>query len=53
MRAFTLLAVAVFVLAAAGLSGAATSTRVLSVYDGDTLTVASGERVRLLQIDTP
>ena len=26
---------------------------VASVYDGDTLTLASGERVRLLQIDTP
>src|SRR5262245_25906197 len=26
---------------------------VASVYDGDTLTLASGQRVRLLQIDTP
>lgn len=26
---------------------------VLSIYDGDTLTLASGSRVRLLQIDTP
>ena len=29
------------------------SGTVVSVYDGDTLTLASGERVRLLQIDTP
>jgi endonuclease YncB( thermonuclease family) len=27
--------------------------RVVDIYDGDTLTVASGARVRLLQIDTP
>lgn len=27
--------------------------RVASVYDGDTLTLTSGEKVRLLQIDTP
>jgi endonuclease YncB( thermonuclease family) len=29
------------------------SGTVVSVYDGDTLTLANGERVRLLQIDTP
>ena len=28
-------------------------TVVASVYDGDTLTLTSGKRVRLLQIDTP
>jgi endonuclease YncB( thermonuclease family) len=53
MRRLPLSALAVFVLVAAGLSGAASSTRVLLVSDGDTLSVASGERVRLLQIDTP
>ena len=31
----------------------AESGTVVSVYDGDTLTLANGERVRLLQIDTP
>jgi micrococcal nuclease len=30
-----------------------TSAAVLSVHDGDTLTLADGRRVRLLQIDTP
>lgn len=36
-------------------SGASTeeSGVVASIYDGDTLTLASGSRVRLLQIDTP
>ena len=29
------------------------SFRIASVYDGDTLTVTTGEKVRLLQIDTP
>jgi endonuclease YncB( thermonuclease family) len=29
------------------------SAIVASVYDGDTLTMTNGERVRLLQIDTP
>jgi endonuclease YncB( thermonuclease family) len=29
------------------------SGTVVSVYDGDTLTLSNGERVRLLQIDTP
>jgi len=45
-----------FVLAVALLSSAAVSapTEVVgSIYDGDTLTLTSGKRVRLLQIDTP
>jgi endonuclease YncB( thermonuclease family) len=29
------------------------SAIVASVYDGDTLTLTDGQRVRLLQIDTP
>lgn len=53
MRVFAVAAIVGAVLAAAGLAGAAAPGRVLSVYDGDTLTVADGERVRLLQIDTP
>jgi micrococcal nuclease len=42
-------------LAAAYSSGATPSQGaiVASVYDGDTLTLTSGERVRLVQIDTP
>jgi micrococcal nuclease len=50
-----LLAIAV-ALVAAQLTGAApgqTSAIVDHVYDGDTLTLTSGYRVRLLQIDTP
>jgi endonuclease YncB( thermonuclease family) len=31
----------------------APSVVVASVYDGDTLTLTNGQRVRLLQIDTP
>ena len=39
---------------ARGGSGAAAETGVVaSVYDGDTLTLTDGRRVRLLQIDTP
>lgn len=29
------------------------SVSVVKIYDGDTITIASGERVRLVQIDTP
>ena len=50
--------VAVIVLTVAALAvveGTAADTRALvaSAYDGDTVRLASGERVRLLQIDTP
>lgn len=34
-------------------SSASTPIAVLKVYDGDTFTLTTGERVRLLQIDTP
>lgn len=34
-------------------SGPVQSAVVASIYDGDTLTLTNGERVRLLQIDTP
>jgi micrococcal nuclease len=52
-----LLPVVAGALAAAQLSGAMvaspTAAVVASVYDGDTLTLTSTQRVRLLQIDTP
>jgi endonuclease YncB( thermonuclease family) len=34
-------------------TSAIASTVISSVYDGDTVTISSGERIRLLQIDTP
>jgi len=34
-------------------AGANSFYKVQSIYDGDTLTISSGEKVRLLQIDTP
>ena len=36
-----------------GLAPAHSALKVSSIYDGDTFTLSSGERVRLLQIDTP
>ena len=51
-----LFAVAVIALLATPLSGAGsnlTAATVDHVYDGDTLTLTNGYRVRLLQIDTP
>jgi micrococcal nuclease len=32
---------------------ASATTTITKVYDGDTITLSTGERVRLLQIDTP
>jgi micrococcal nuclease len=60
-RRAALLAVAVVVLAPAAVSdtgarptaASAASARVARVIDGDTLVLASGSRVRLVQIDTP
>lgn len=56
-RAFLLLVLACALGAGAGgATGAparADSAVVASVYDGDTLTLTSGARVRLLQVDTP
>ena len=60
MQRFVLLAAAAIAAAfmsfgahAAGAAPRAESGIVASVYDGDTLTLTSGQRVRLLQIDTP
>jgi len=50
------LVVGALALGAAQLTSASTTAPtgiVASVYDGDTLTLSSGDRVRLLQIDTP
>lgn len=54
LLALALLAVVTAAAWAGGGSGAAGETAVVaSVYDGDTLTLTSGRRVRLLQVDTP
>jgi endonuclease YncB( thermonuclease family) len=56
MRLLVALAVALVALGGSQISGAAVEAQtgvVASVYDGDTLTLTSGARVRLLQIDTP
>jgi endonuclease YncB( thermonuclease family) len=50
------IALLVGVVIAAQFPGAAAGTPaavVASIYDGDTLTLTNGQRVRLLQIDTP
>jgi micrococcal nuclease len=55
-RALVVLVVLPVALVAAQISGASVEARigvVSSIYDGDTLTLAGGQRVRLLQIDTP
>ena len=56
-RSSTALTIAVTVVAAAiGASNAASSTpahRVARVIDGDTIALGNGQRVRLVQIDTP
>ena len=55
-RALAALAVAGVALVAAHFSGAAPAADsgiVAAVYDGDTLTLRDGRRIRLLQIDTP
>lgn len=36
-----------------GVNSASASTVISSVYDGDTVTLSTGEKIRLLQIDTP
>jgi micrococcal nuclease len=55
MRALLLIASLAAVAALVGAQGASSSgpVTVRSVYDGDTLTLTDGSRVRLLQIDTP
>jgi endonuclease YncB( thermonuclease family) len=47
------LALTVCALAAGGAVGAPSATVVASVTDGDTLRLANGQRVRLVQIDSP
>jgi endonuclease YncB( thermonuclease family) len=36
-----------------GVNSASAATVISSVYDGDTVTLSTGEKIRLLQIDTP
>ena len=38
---------------AVGVNSASAATLISSVYDGDTVTLSTGEKIRLLQIDTP
>lgn len=52
-RAVGLLCVLATVLVAAASAGGRQSARVARVVDGDTLVLAGGARVRLVQIDTP
>jgi endonuclease YncB( thermonuclease family) len=55
-RCLLVLPLLVVTLVAAQFSGASTTSSsgvVAAVYDGDTLTLAGGQRIRLLQIDTP
>ena len=53
MRRLIPIAVALAALAAVQGTRADTRAVVASAYDGDTVTLGSGQRVRLLQIDTP
>ena len=53
MRWFIPIAVVLAGLAVAQGTGAGSRAVVASAYDGDTVTLGSGQRVRLLQIDTP
>jgi endonuclease YncB( thermonuclease family) len=52
MRLLVPIAIAVSMLAVQG-AGASRRAVVTSAYDGDTVTLGGGQRVRLLQIDTP
>lgn len=51
-RAAALAAIALLAVAAGG-AGGGQLPRVVTIADGDTLTVSTGQRVRLVQIDTP
>src|SRR3954454_14878291 len=53
VRGSLLLLVAVGGLALAGVGASAPAPTVKTVYDGDTLTLADGRKIRLVQIDTP
>ena len=48
-----LISITLVVAPISGATIAASSGIVASVYDGDTLTLSNGQRVRFLQIDTP
>lgn len=51
--AAALVALVVTAVLASSASSRPVTSRVASVYDGDTLTTTAGDKVRLLQIDTP
>jgi len=53
LRRFSALFTLVFALALTQTAVFAASINVVRIHDGDTLTISSGEKVRLLQIDTP
>jgi endonuclease YncB( thermonuclease family) len=54
VRLFLLVAVALLTCLAGSASGAGSPTfRVNHVADGDTITLRNGQRIRLVQIDTP
>jgi micrococcal nuclease len=48
---FSLLVILVFIFN--GFASAQAVEKIVSIYDGDTFTLSSGQKVRLLQIDTP
>lgn len=48
-----LLSLAIGSFTVAGVNSASAATVISSVYDGDTVTLSTGEKIRLLQIDTP
>lgn len=48
-----LMSLAIASFTAVGFNSASAATLISSVYDGDTVTLSTGEKIRLLQIDTP
>lgn len=52
-RSVALVSLALASFTVAGINSASASTVIASVYDGDTVTLNTGEKIRLLQIDTP
>jgi endonuclease YncB( thermonuclease family) len=48
-----LMSLAIASFTAVGVNSASAATVISSVYDGDTVTLSTGEKIRLLQIDTP
>jgi micrococcal nuclease len=53
MRKRVILLSSLFLLVSVSPASLAAGQQVARIYDGDTLTMATGEKVRLLQIDTP